>query len=86
MYQGETRKWKCENGRTYVMPNTHCVFCKQCTDVIFDSSGAYIFICDLNKELELTETECKCEFFEDNGYVFDNEKYVLKIALSMKGE
>lgn len=77
-YKGETRKYQCESG-VYLMPATHCVFCKNCTDIFYDyTNGPYMFLCELNKqeELEITETECRCEYFEDDGYIFDEEKYL----------
>ena len=78
MFKGETRKWECENGSVYGMPYNHCVFCNHCTDIYYDSDGPYMFSCNINKEIELAETECKCAFFEDDGYVFNEKEYLQK--------
>lgn len=47
----EVREFKCENGLTYLIPKNHCVFCKNCRDVIYDYiNGPYMFICGLGCE------------------------------------
>lgn len=78
MFKGKTRGWVCENGYAYRMPYAHCVFCKHCTDIYYDSAGPYMFSCELNKKLHIAETECECKYFEDDGYLFDEAKYLQK--------
>lgn len=75
-YIGETKLYEItDQGAVYKMPKNHCVFCKNCTDLLYDSSGPYCFFCNLGLEIEITETECKCDKFEDSGYIFDEEDY-----------
>jgi hypothetical protein len=72
-YCGETKHFECENGKTYAFPKTHCVFCKHCADIFYDYTyGPYMFICEFGLTPDITETECKCEKFEDNRYEFDD--------------
>ena len=42
---------------------------KQC-DIKISLLRPYMFLCTLNKQIEVTETESKCESFKDTGYVF----------------
>ena len=45
--QANVKPWKCENGRTYLMPEKHCVFCEHCTDIFYDyTNGPYMFLGD----------------------------------------
>lgn len=76
-YQGETRKFELtETGGVYNFPTTHCAFCKHCGDLFWDyTNGPYMFMCDKDCELTITETSCTCECFEDDGYVFDEAEY-----------
>lgn len=75
-YCGETKQFECRSGKVYLFPKTHCVFCKHCTNMFYDyTNGPYIFICEFGLEPDITETECMCEKFEDNGYVFDDVEY-----------
>lgn len=47
------KEFECENGKTYLLPENHCAFCKHCPDIFFDyTNGPYLFICDLGKEYE----------------------------------
>ena len=56
-YKGEKRPYDIrEDGSVWDMPAIHCVFCKHCTDVIYDySNGPYMFMCD--KCLDITRDE-----------------------------
>ena len=75
-YEGETRLYELNNGAVYNMPSVHCVFCKHCTDLFWDyTNGPYMFTCDKGLELNISETSCSCEGFEDDGYVFDREEF-----------
>lgn len=84
VYKGETRPYEIvENGSVWNMPVTHCVFCKHCTDLIYDrSSGPYIFFCDKDLEISPGELEFKCDGFEDNGYAFDEDDYNKRMRLN----
>lgn len=74
-YEGETRLYGLENGSVYKMPSVHCVFCKHCTDLFYDyTNGPYMFCCDKELELNISETGCSCVGFEDDGYVLDEEE------------
>lgn len=43
------KPFKCENGKNYIFPEEHCVFCKYCTDIFWDyTNGPYMFICDVD--------------------------------------
>ena len=58
------KEFKCDNGRTYLLPDRHCAFCANCTDLFYDfTNGPYLFIC--NAEHEYADG---CEHF-----VGDNE-------------
>lgn len=76
-YKGETRPFELtETGDVYKFPTTHCVFCKHCKDLFWDyTNGPYMFMCDKDCEVNMTEDSCTCECFEDDGYVFDEKKY-----------
>lgn len=76
-YQGETRPFELTaTGDVYKFPTTHCAFCKHCTDLFWDyTSGPYMFMCDKDCELVVSENSCTCEGFEDDGYVFDEAEY-----------
>ena len=46
----KTKPFRCENGKTYSMPENHCVFCKHCDDVFYDyTNGPYMFLCKNNQ-------------------------------------
>lgn len=68
------RLYECEStGKVYEFPDQHCVFCKHCTDLLYDyTNGPYMFMCDLEN---VYYEERTCEEFEDDGYVFDEEDY-----------
>lgn len=38
--------YKCDNGRTYMIPSKCCLTCDHCTDVYYDSKGPYLAFCD----------------------------------------
>lgn len=44
---GNVKPFECENGKISLMPVKHCVFCKNCQDLIYDDLGPYMFGCDL---------------------------------------
>ena len=57
----DTRPFKCDNGKIYMLPKDHCAFCDNCTDIFFDyTNGPYLFLC--NKGCEDYET---CGSFEE---------------------
>lgn len=60
------KPFKCENGKIYMAPDQHCIFCKHCTDIFYDyTHGPYMFPC--NKGHENFKT---CNSFEGE----DDEK------------
>ena len=67
MKMSNTRLWECENGKVYEFADSHCVFCKHCTDILWDyTNGPYCFFCELDKKFV-----GGCDGFEDDGYEFD---------------
>ena len=45
----KTKEFKCENGKTYLLPENHCAFCEHCADVFYDyTNGPYMFLCNAN--------------------------------------
>lgn len=46
----ETKVFECENGKRYLLPANHCVFCKHCTDIFYDYGGPYMSICSEGNE------------------------------------
>ena len=85
LYKGKTRLYECsDNHIVYYLPDTYCVFCKHCTDYIYDdTNGPYCCLCELGLVQEETEYEFKCDTFEDSGYVFDQEDYNKRIQAIM---
>lgn len=58
-----SKPFNCENGKTYLMPDTSCVFCNHCTDIFYDyTNGPYMFLCE--KGHGDFET---CNEFEEEG-------------------
>lgn len=46
----EMREYKCKY-LTVVVPARSCLFCGNCTDVIWDyTNGPYMFLCDIGKD------------------------------------
>ena len=43
------KAFECDNGRVYNLPEKHCAFCRNCTDIIYDSNGPYLFTCDIGE-------------------------------------
>lgn len=83
-YKGETRLYGLENGAVYKMPSVHCVFCKHCTDLFYDyTNGPYMFTCDKGLGLNVSETSCSCEGFEDDGYVLDEEEQKKRMEVTV---
>lgn len=79
VYKGEKRPYELENGSVWNMPTVHCVFCRHCKGLFYDSAGPYMFVCDKDLEITTGECECSCKGFEDSGYVFDEEEYKKKM-------
>lgn len=73
------KPYVCENGRVYILPSNHCVFCRHCTDIFYDyTNGPYMFMCDLGKQHNTCDGS-----FEDDGYVFDEEDYAKRMMEQM---
>ena len=47
----ETKIFACDNGRSYRFPAQHCLFCDNCTHVLYDyTHGPYMWLCDIGEE------------------------------------
>ena len=47
----ETKIFACDNGRSYRFPAKHCLFCDNCTHVLYDyTHGPYMWLCDIGEE------------------------------------
>lgn len=45
------KEFKCANGKVYMVPENHCLFCEHCTDILYDyTHGPYACFCELNYE------------------------------------
>lgn len=67
----DLKPYELENGRVYMMPSDHCIFCKNNTDIIYDyTNGPYCFFCELGKNYKNG-----CDSFEFDGYEFDEKDY-----------
>ena len=53
------------NLRTGIFPKKHCVFCAYCTDIFFDASGPYMFICVNDDADTYYGDEGTCWYFEE---------------------
>ena len=43
--------YRCDNGKYYGGPQKSCLFCKHCTDLLWDyTHGPYMFFCELSLE------------------------------------
>ena len=48
---GVVKPFECANGSVYLLPKSHCGFCKHCFDILYDyTNGPYMFFCDLECE------------------------------------
>ena len=47
MSETNLKPFECDNGRVYRYPENHCAFCKNCTHILYDSHGPYLFLCDV---------------------------------------
>lgn len=65
-------KFRCDSGKTYVLPERVCLFCDHCTDIFWDySHGIYMVICELDRpEHEFGNYPCVCKHFKE-----DSESY-----------
>lgn len=66
----KVRPYQCDL-HVFAMPPKHCVFCKHCTDVFYDSNAPYMCFCELN-----IENNEDCSKFEDYGYIFNEKAYL----------
>ena len=59
--------YKCDNGRLYKLPEKCCIYCKHCSDILYDySHGPYMMFCDCKEPAEDANTSGSCnEFIED---------------------
>lgn len=57
--------YKCDNGRTYAIPEQCCLTCTHCTDVFYDYHGPYIAFCD-NDDINGPTHTC-VDWRQDNG-------------------
>ena len=62
------KPFECDNGRVYNLPEKHCAFCQNCTNIFYDSNGPYLFICDIGGDGYKT-----CGKFEPDEEESDNE-------------
>lgn len=57
------KPFECDNGKVYMMPEEHCVFCRHCHDIFYDyTNGPYMFFCEENH----SDFE-SCKSFEMDG-------------------
>lgn len=59
------RKFECENGKTYGVPDRCCLTCAHAPDIWYDSEGPYMVECDvLNTLMNATHV---CDKWEEDG-------------------
>lgn len=58
--------WHCKNGKDYVAPDTACMFCKHCDEIIYDfTNGPYLFCCVVGGDTDKAfDKDVRCELFE----------------------
>ena len=56
--------FKCDNGKLYAAPLNSCLFCKHCTDILYDSNGPYHCTCDVGEDPTDYTLDCSCIDFE----------------------
>lgn len=57
------RKFKCQDGYTYLCPDNCCLFCNHCTDIFWDyTHGIYMTLCDIDEDTSLG-SKGKCGSF-----------------------
>lgn len=62
-----TRKFECDNGRTYLAHPKACLFCDNCTNIVFDyTNGPYMAMCDIGLPEDIGMTG-KCKGFKEDG-------------------
>lgn len=80
----ETKIFKCDNGRSYRLPANHCLFCDNCTHILYDyMHGPYAWICDLDEKdyrtcgkfKEEVEDMARCKDCIHSGVCAELEKY-----------
>lgn len=83
------KQFDCENGKSYYAPETCCLFCKHCTDIIYDyTNGPYMVCCDLCASDEWdydTGMSGECEHFcsdkfKGNCGIVNDEPYWTKYS------
>lgn len=58
------REFKCENGKTYEVPDKCCLTCKHCTDIWYDyTNGPYATFCSKGW---LPASDGQCTKWEDD--------------------
>ena len=58
------RKFVCDNGKTYGVPDRCCLTCAHAPDILYDSEGPYSVECEFNG---LTTAAHVCDKWEDDG-------------------
>lgn len=72
------KKYILEPGFAIWAPDKSCMFCKKCSDLIWDyTNGPYCFFCeeDVDGSKDLTEYGAigECEYFKENYEVIDEQ-------------
>lgn len=64
-----TREFKCENGKIYLAHPKSCLFCDNCTDMLYDyTHGPYLFHCEHGLDTH-EGIQGNCTSFIENGEV-----------------
>lgn len=58
------RQFVLENGKCYYAFKKSGFFCKHCTDIIYDSCGPYMLMCEKEHNTSVPCWSGECEFFE----------------------
>lgn len=56
--------FECDDGYNYYLPDKHCAFCANCTDIFWDyTHGPYMFFCAIG--MTVNNDTCDCFVPED---------------------
>ena len=62
-----TRKFECDNGRTYLCHPRSCFFCEHCVEIIWDyTNGPYMFPCDADGDTHIG-LQGECDKFKEGS-------------------
>ena len=68
------KKWKCDNGHTYKVPDKACIVCNHCTDVFWDyTNGPYALICE-KQTLDGEDLPCMIDWNGENCPYWEGEE------------